>query len=354
MLKLITRTALVGALPVILAACVGTRGVTYKLNPPKDGSGYRFVIPRTVIKVSQSPAASAAGTQSQSGQSAANKDALAAPATAPPAKDQSGLGKLSFTAVPVSDDGKGNPLPIYSVTDDTGGWRLVSTSITNVKYADYLIVQSIGTSVTDNRKDAIDAVVSLVGVIGIFGGAAATTCPTHKPYTVLQDFVIEDFTATGVIPAPKNSCWGYEISDIKEIDRDAEFPIPLSGSALPENTKTSWFPYPACKSVTIAVFPCDTTGGAGTCKKPKPDDEAAGARAQAVLSVADGTAFRRVSLPQKGKVDMHSDFCVADVTSDASPLSSDWTLMSQAIKDVKSLKKGSSSSSSGSGSSSPH
>jgi hypothetical protein len=222
-----------------------------------------------------------------------------------------------------------------------------------VKYADYLIVQGIGTQVTDNRKDAIDSIVSLAGVIAGFGFAEEEkaqkqkeTCPTKEPYKPLAEFLIEDFTVSSApIQAPNNTCWGYRITDVKEIDSGAQFPIPTSGSALPTGTKTRWFPYPYCKTVTISVFPCDTSN---TCKEPTPNDAAAGARAVAVIGVADGTAFRRVTLPQKGKVDIHSDFCVADVTSDTSPLSSDWSLMSEAIKDVKGLKQKSSSSSSSS------
>jgi hypothetical protein len=353
----LTKRVFLGVLAALLSGCAGTPGVKYQFNPPGDGSGYRFVIPRTVVKVSQgaSPAPSQPGAPAAAG-GVAPKDALAprdpVPPKVPPDRTAANLTKLSFTPVPVVTDRGGQPLPVYSVTDDTGGFSWVSTSITNVKYADYLIVQSIGTQVTDNRKDAIDTIVSLVGVAATaFGFAEGTEvkCTNEAPYQPLADFVIEDFSAESPapIPAPNNTCWGYKITDFKDVDAKAKFPIPADGSsALPLGTKTSWFPYPACKSVTISVFPCETSNGATSCKEPTKQEKAAGARAIAVLSVADGTAFRRVALPQKGKVDMHSDFCVADVTSDTSPLSSDWTLLSQAIKDVKGLKKGSSSSSS--------
>jgi hypothetical protein len=289
-------------LVALLASCVGTPAVTYKSSPKRSDAGYRFVIPRTVVKVSQG-------------------------------KGASGSPVLALTPVPVVYDSSGKLLPVYSVLDNTGGWSLVSTSITNVKYADYLIIQSIGTQVTDNRKDAIAAVVALAGAAGLFAGLEAKApCPREPPWGPLNDFVIDDLMtiSTAAIPAPGNSCWGYKITEIKETDPDSRFTF--ESDPIPVDTRVSWFPYPACRAVTISVFPCDTA--AASCVEPASRT----ARFASVVSVADGTGYRRVALPQKGKVDMHSDFCVADSTSEASPLSGDYALISEAIKDVKGLK----------------
>jgi hypothetical protein len=314
------------AVAVSVTGCGSTPAVQYHVDQSDAGGGYRFVIPRTVIKVSQAQAAS-------------NQKPSPGEQQPAPAKNDA-QGKLSVTPVPVAYDESGALLPVFSVTDDTGGLHLVSTSVTNVKYADHLIIQSIGTQVTDNRKDAISAVVSVAGLaaagFGFAEGAPTEKCPDKSPFKPLSDFLIDKLSSTtSAVLAPNNTCWGYKITDIKELDTKGQSPIDAKGTNLAVNTKVSWFPYPACKTVTLSIFPCDPSGDAGTCKEPKSAD----LHNISVVSVASGQAFRRIPLPQKGKIDMHSDFCVADVTSDSSPLASDWSLMSEAIKDVKGLKQ---------------
>jgi len=335
----LTRIGLANMLALLMSGCVGTPGVQYHLDPAADAGGYRFVLPRTIVKVSLASAAAATDHTV----SPVTADHSASPASDASsdharAKVAGGRSKLSLTPVPVRYDLSNKSLPVYSVTDDTGGWSLVSTSVTNVKYTDYLIIQSIGTQVTDNRKDAISTVVAIAGALGAF--AAATTCSENSPLT---DFVIEDFSQLSAAPvrAGDNNCWGYQITTIEDLDPKTRFPIPSDGkSALPTDKKTSWFPYPACKAVTVSVFPCEASD-VKTCNRKDPNSP----HYDGVISVADGSAYRRVPLPQKGKVEMHTDFCVADVTSDASPLSGDWSLLSEAIKDVQGLKQKKSSSS---------
>lgn len=323
------RAGAFGALTFVLTGCTGTPGVQYHLDPPAEAGGYRFVIPRTVVKVSAAQTAAdhtasappRTGDTDHSSSRATDNTAGAQPTSRP---------KLSLTPVPVNYDRSGQQLPIYSVTDDTGGWKLVSTSITNVKYADYLIIQSIGTQVTDNRKDAIATIVGIVGAVATF--AEASKCSESSP---LSDFLIEDFKKSdGPVRAGDNNCWGYQITEVKEIDSKTKFPIPSAGSALPTGKKTGWFPYPACTTITITVFPCEASDE-HTCVRR----DLKSAHYDGTISVADGSAFRRIPLPLKGKVEMHADFCVADVTSDTSPLSSDWSLVSEAIKDVQALKQ---------------
>jgi hypothetical protein len=305
-MKVAINASFLAAITVLLTACAGSSAVKYHFPAKKEDPGYRFVIPRTIVKVSLTP---------------------------PAADHTSQDAALSLTPVPVNYDRDAKPLPVYSVTDDTGGWSLFSTSITNVKYADTLIIQSIGTQVTDNRKDAIDTVVAIAGIAGAF--ASDNGCSEKSP---MHPFVVDELlkSSEAPVPAPDNDCWGYRIADVKDIDPDSQFPIQATGTpSLPLEANTSWFPYPACKQVKISVVPCKRDGGNPAVCTPV----ANGPHYDGTVSVADGTNFRRVALPQKGKVEMHGDFCVADTTSDASPLSSDWSLVTQAIKDVKDLKK---------------
>jgi hypothetical protein len=349
----------------VLAGCATPKpSVKYYGDNYDSGAGYRFVIPRTVIKVSgqgsvKSPdqstdAVDPTGSAPKEQPATGSNKGSATRGANPGDKSTTGAAKLTVAAVPVSYDENGKTLPVFSIVDATSSWRLASTSITNVKYADQLIIQSIGTEVTDNRKDAIGSVISAIGLagklFGFAGGGESVKCLDKPSLDTLADFVIDKPAVTqGPVLAPGNTCWGYEITGISDpVDAKNSFPVGTGDNPkIPLDTAVGWFAYPVCKAVTIAVFPCASSSDAGSCTKRNDPVLAYVGR----VSVADGTQYRKIPLAAKGKLDMHSDYCSVDATSSASPSSSDWSLLSEAIKDVNNLKqKGSSTSKSSSSS----
>lgn len=327
--KLFRNTLTLLTASILYTACGGGQAYVQYHKGPSDGTGYDFVIPRTVIKVA---------VDGGSDTPAASQVATGARETPQPAKSKTAT--LSFTPVPVITDKQGVNLPVLNVTDDSGQYALVSTAITNVTYADYLIIQSIGTQITDNRKAAIDSVFGLIGIVASAVGFAARTqpiCSSTPSLDNFEPFVITDIhDSKDVIPVPNNKCWGYQITELKDMGDMSVSSFPLKNDkgdlALPTDTKVSWFPYPSCKNYNISVFPCDPNESS-LCK---PFDGQK--QYSAIVSVADGTSYRRIPLSPKGKVAMHTNFCAADVTGDAASLSSDWDLFNQAITDVKNLQ----------------
>lgn len=312
---------------IMCTACAGGAYVQYHKGP-SDSSGYNFVIPRTVVKVEVGPVTPPASQTSATVNTAADKKTLL------------------FTSAPVITDKKGDNLPILNVTDDSGAFALVSTSITNVTYADHLIIQSIGTQITDNRKTLIDAVVGAIGIVvsatGV-AGQATPACPAVPTLDGFQSFVLTDIHDSGQVfnPVPGNPCWGYQVTELKNMGDMSVGSFPLKKDngdlALPTDTKVPWFPYPSCRNYNISVFPCSPNPDPNNPSLCQPYSSQT--NYSAVVSVADGTAYRRIPLPPKGKVDMHSNFCEADVTSDTSPLTSNWDLINEAVSDVKNLQQ---------------
>jgi hypothetical protein len=322
---------------ILFTACGGGAYVQYHKGP-SDSTGYNFVIPRTVVKVevvhgggSVTPAASQAAADAKA----------AAGAKATPDSTPSKPATLLFTPVPVITDKQGANLPILNVTDDSGKFALVSTSITNVTYTDHLIIQSIGTQITDNRKAAIDAVFGIIGMVvsiaGFAEGEATPECPASSSLDTLESFVLTDIhDSTQVSRVPGNPCWGYQVTELKNMGDMSVSSFPLKNDkgdlALPTDTRVPWFPYPSCRNYNISVFPCHPNERS-FCK-PFGDEK----KYSAVVSVADGTSYRRIPLPPKGKVALHTNFCGADVTSETSPLTNNWELVNQVINDVKNLQ----------------
>ncbi len=332
------------AMGVVLAACsTPAPSVKYYGDDHDPGSGYRFVIPRTVIKVSHNTDAKstkADDTTNNPTGAGAHPNSQAHSGVPVGDKSTSTSGTLSVTAVPVRYDVGGKELPIFTVVDSTSSGGLVSTSITNVKFADQLIIQSIGTEVTDNRKEVIDAVIGAVGlagkVFGFAGGGQSVKCKDNPSLDDFSDFVIDNVAKMdNPVMAPGNNCWAYQITEVKALtDPKNSFAIAGSTNTLPLDTKVSWFPYPACATIAVTVFPCDASSDAGTCK-PRATHELVFV---GELAVADGQHYRKSPLPGKGKLDLHADFCAVDATSAASS-TSDWSLVSEAIKDVNNLKQ---------------
>jgi hypothetical protein len=324
--RLFSNTLTLLIVSILCASCGSGAYVQYHKGP-SDSMGYNFVIPRTVVKVEVVH------------QAAADKKGATGARTT---SDSTKPATLSFTSVPVITKKGGGNLPILNVTDDSGKFGLVETSITNVTYADHLIIQSIGTQITDNRKAMIDAVFGAIGLVvkfaGFAEGEARIPCPISPDLDKLEPFILTDIHASNeVFRVPGNFCWGYQVTEQNEMGdmKISSFPLFKDEKevdlALPTETKVPWFPYPACQNYNISVFPCDPNEEK-SCK-PLTGEK----KYSAVVSVADGTLYRRIPLPPKGKVTMHTNFCVADVTSEASPLASDWDLMNQAINDVKNL-----------------
>src|SRR4051794_27645169 len=91
---------------VVLVGCAGTAYVKYSLGS-SDAVGYRFVIPRTVVKI---------GVEQEKG-----SPAPAAGGAPPSAQDNNGKAKPKLTATPVPSTigADGKPLPVFVVTDDS-------------------------------------------------------------------------------------------------------------------------------------------------------------------------------------------------------------------------------------------
>ena len=140
--------------------------VKYGDGTKAQAGEHTFVVPRTVIRIeaAQPPQ-----------QDASRAGAGGKPTAAAPGKP----GGLSFTPVPLPTDEKGGALKKFSITDDShGGFNWVATTVSSVTYADDLIVQSIGTVITDNRKAIIDAVF---GIAGTIVGAGVFAADVPKP-----------------------------------------------------------------------------------------------------------------------------------------------------------------------------
>jgi hypothetical protein len=282
------------ALPLIslAASCSTEAKLTYTALPQggATGAGFPFVVPRTLIKVD----------------SVVNKDA--------------GTTKATFTMAPVAYDKDGKTqLPAFLATDSSSsGLSLTPTTVSSATYLDDLIISAIGTQVTDNRKDAIDAIIGIAALAGAF--AAAPDCAKDP----LTPFVIESLAEVAG-KAPGNDCWGYSL---KKADFQAAGMQSYPVSDLAKAEKVAWFPIAACAAYVVSAYRC----GDKDCTTP-----IKGSETKASVNVSDGTRFRRVPLPSKGKITLHPDFCQADVTNDGAGVS-DWTLLQQVVSDVKSAK----------------
>lgn len=325
------------AILLCLSACASPNAkLTYRLVTSgqavtADGAAFNFVLPRTVIKVSVA-----------NGQTTA--PVAAAPATGAVKDSAKGALQLSLVAVPVAYDEGNKLLQVFSVTDDSGGlFSLTPTTLTGVSYADRYIISSIGTQVTDNRSQVLDMVFSLAGLAGKVAGlgfAAAGPQETCDPQVLPPPFVIDAFdqsvsvTKKGFVPGTK--CWGYEVQVIHAEDGPDMYQFFKDDGtlALPLNESVPWFPYPACRSVKISVYAC-TPNSVNECDPLNSGPK----NLVGVTNVSLGKHYRRITLPVKGKIAFHPDFCVADVTNDSSGVTTGWTLLQKAITDYQGLSQ---------------
>ena len=315
---------------VIVTSCSTPRAsLTYHLGS-SDGNGYDFVIPRTVLKIA--PGAASQESHAQTGDSKNPPKAV-------------GSNNISFTVVPVIIDAKDKPLPRFWVADDASkGFKLTPTTITTASYADNLVLSAIGTQVTDNRTTAIDTGFSVLGLVAKAAGLAGFAGSSPEDCTkapALPAFAIDSFDqdVTGDF-VPGTQCWGYDLKTT-QLEKSLDPNVRAVTDLAPEK-RVSWFPYPACRTVVVTVYACDTNSKA-TC------DKAAGQNPTVqTLNVSTGTLYRRMLLPAKGKITFHSDFCGVDVANDGSGAQSNWAPLKQAISDYNNLKQ-SKSTTSGSG-----
>lgn len=337
----------VALLFLCVSGCATEAKLTYREAKPQVIDGYNFVIPRTVLNVlvtngQAAPTADGAGAgDSGAGKVEAGKGGAAgagAGDAGKPAQAQKDAAKsgwqMTLVSVPVAYDTSKNLLKVFSVRDDSAGSSFwTPTTLTSVTYADRYIVSSIGTQVTDNRAAVIGAVIGagglaakLAGVAG-FAAKKVEACP-EKPSSPPPPFAIDKLNAPeeGFVPG-SNKCWGYKVDVAHAEDGPDKFAV----SDLPVNTPVSWFPYPACRSVKVSVYACspnDTT----TCTVNENGPQLTGS-----ANVSLGAFYRPAILPVKGKIALHADLCVADITNDTSGISSGWDLLEKAIADYKSL-----------------
>ncbi len=284
-------------LPLALAVALATSGcstpqakLSYSALPSDgaDGTGYPFVVPRTVLKVTPT----------------FDKDA--------------GLTGVAFAPVPVATDASNKPLLAFLATDSSvSSWALTPTTVSSITYVDDLIVSAIGTQVTDNRATAVSTLVTTASLIAAFAGDACGDKPTFQP------FVIDDFSVGAAVPHEpgKPSCFLYTV---KQITPGATAMKAEDIAKLSTYQSATWFPIPACKTYTVSVARCKDTN----CTQKT------GNVYSSTVSISDGKQFRKVTLPLKGKVSLHADFCGADVTNDGAG-GADWAVAKELVGDVK-------------------
>lgn len=280
-------------LALLASACSTAPQLTIAALPADgaDGSGIPFVVPRSVIRID--------------GQKSA------------------GLNKIGFTTVPVAyaDDGK-TGLPRFLASGAAGFLSPTSTTVTQVKYADELIVKEIGTQVSDSRKNAIDTVMEIAALAGAVHAASDCADPP-----ALGAFVIDKVRPTAARAMPEHDCWGYALKPARFAPAAMKaYPV----SELASAGRVAWFPIAACRPYLITVYQCKDIACATVSN--------ADAVATAVLPVSDGTQYRRVPLPAKGSLTLHPDFCQADL-SNGNVDSGDWDLLGQFLSDVKAAAK---------------
>lgn len=280
----------VSALLAVLSTACGTAPrVTISALPADgaEGAGIPFVVPRSVIRIE--------------------------------GEKTGGTSKISFTAVPVAyaEDGK-TPLPRFLATDSAAALSPASTTVTLVKYADELIVKEIGTQVSDSRKNAMATIIEIAALAGVVH--AASDCGNPP---ALGSFVLDKVRPTNAKAMPDHDCWGYSVKPAAFAPAGMKaYPV----SELAAAGSAAWFPIAACRPWAITVYQCKDIA----CSTVSNAD----AVATAVLSVSDGTQYRRVPLPVKGNVTLHPDFCQADLTNGSAD-SSNWDLLNQFLGDVK-------------------
>lgn len=279
---------------VLLAAALGGCGtplakLTYlQLAQADDGVvGYPFVVPRTVVKVV--PAEKSGVTES-----------------------------VAFTPVPLTTRPDGTPLATFLATGQPQAWSVIATSVSAVQYTDDLVISTIGTQATDNRKDALDAILATAG-LAIRAQGEAVDCATRG--VPLKPFIIDVYPVPTPQMVPGTDCWAYTVQRLDPAPPLRSYQV----ATLPSAAPVPWFPIPACQAYRIRVF---------HCADPECHERADVKSYTAVLPLSDGTAYRRIPLPSKGKITLHPDFCGADIT-DATTGTSNWSLLKQAIADVK-------------------
>lgn len=275
------------------SACGSAPRVTIAALPADgaEGAGIPFVVPRSVLRID--------------------------------AEKSGAASRIGFTAVPVAyaEDGK-TALPRFLASDSARSLSVASTSFTLVKYADELIVKEIGTQVSDSRKSALGTVMEIAALAG--AAHAAGDCGNPP---ALRSFVIDKAKPTSARAMPNHDCWGYSL-------KPAPF-APVGMKAYPVSElaaagQVGWFPIAACRPWVVTVYQCKDIACATVSN--------ADAVATAVLSLSDGSAYRRVPLPAKGSITLHPDFCQADLTN-GSVDNGDWALLNQFLSDVKAAAK---------------
>lgn len=300
--RLLPFSSIAVAVLAVLTGCGTPQAkLTYTALPKSglEGEGFPFVVPRTVVKVT--PTADKAGATES----------------------------VAFTSVPLATAAGSPPtqLPTFVATDSSSsGFSMTPTTVSSATYVDDLIINAVGTQVTDNRKEIIDVVVTAASLAGAFASAGkAPNCATDT--VPLKTFVIDKLDGPKQRLVPNAKCWAYTVepADITVVGRRS-FPV----SELASIGTVGWFPVPACKAYTVRVFQCADDNCTSTRKDLTTYNT--------TLSISDGTQYQRIPLPAKGKISLHTDFCGADTTNE-SVGTSDWGLLKQLLADVKAEKK---------------
>lgn len=293
--KQIAGSAVMVACVAALMGCAADPKLSYVTSPSGgyDGKGFPFVVPRTVVRV------------------------------VPTITKENAIESVVFSPVPVATSADGSAqLPTFVATDSPDWWSWTPTTVTSVSYADDLIVSTIGTQVTDNRKEAIDVVIGVAGLFGAFAGSGAGCKEPRKP---MKSFTISKLEGGSV---PDADCWAYSIEKQKmQFSARKAHPI---GDLASSAEKVTWFPIPACQEYRVKLFQCSDR----TCTAALSGSVVY----ETVLSLSDGEQYQQIPLPSKGNITLHPNFCAADVTNE-SVATSNYGLLKQVITDVKAEKK---------------
>lgn len=225
--------------------------------------------------------------------------------------DKDEQGKFTAKALPVEDT-----TSLYAILPSD---RALIENHFKISYIDNTrILQSIGTSVEDNRIKIIET-IGATGValakIGIFGLKVKPEPAVFKPAVI----DVEDYKEQ----CPNNEeCWQNLLPN-----KDFKYKIIFSDkpkdsvekSEFFDNKKTSVLPYSACKDATLTV-------------------KSATEKYVFSLKTADPNLVQTIKFPSKGTITMHTS-CGINVTDEKSESEDAFSIIASLIKQAQAIKE---------------
>jgi hypothetical protein len=274
--------------------CSATPTVTYQPAPSEDVKGLqKFVLSHSLIKV----------------------DYIRSENKVTGATEARGVSVLT---VP-TDASAGTKQPVtYALIPDSGFG--VTTKL-KVTYADNTrLITSVGVEVEDNRVKLIGQIASAVIAAAPFFLAgppvSCDTCPNNLPFVIDPQEYMDSKKEWRETPSDPQ--WEYSLA----IDPAPTDAVDADTFFRDRAKQTNVFPYSACHDAVLRLR-----------KKMAPDKPQSFG-----MKLALRDKVMTIALPDKGKVDMHTQ-CGANVTSEKSDTSSTWSLIGEVIKQSVAIKK---------------